>query len=191
MAMNKDDIKVKGMTVGTVLFTEEQIRERAAELGRQITEDYKGKQLIVLGMIKGAVLWMAELVKHIDLDLKFDFIAASSYGSSTTSSGVVKVKKDVDMDLYKKDVLIVEDIVDTGTTLAFMQKYLAERGPASVKICSMLDKPSRRTENGATVDYIGFQVDDLFVIGYGLDYDEKFRNLPYVSYLEPEDVDKL
>lgn len=191
MAMNKDDIKVEGMTVGTVLFTEEQIRKRAAELGKQITEDYKGKQLIVLGMIKGAVLWMAELVKHIDLDLKFDFIAASSYGSSTTSSGVVKVKKDVDMDLYKKDVLIVEDIVDTGTTLAFMQKYLAERGPASVKICSMLDKPSRRTENGATVDYIGFQVDDLFVIGYGLDYDEKFRNLPYVSYLEPEDVDKL
>ncbi len=191
MAMDKDDIKVEGMTVGTVLFTEEQIRERAAELGKQITEDYKGKQLIVLGMIKGAVLWMAELVKHIDLDLKFDFIAASSYGSSTTSSGVVKVKKDVDMDLYKKDVLIVEDIVDTGTTLAFMQKYLAERGPASVKICSMLDKPSRRTENGARVDYIGFTVDDLFVIGYGLDYDEKFRNLPYVSYLEPEDVDKL
>lgn len=191
MAMDKDDIKVEGMTVGKVLFTEDQIRERAIELGRQITQDYAGKQLIVLGMIKGAVLWMSELVKHIDLDLKFDFIAASSYGSSTTSSGVVKVKKDVDMDLYKKDVLIVEDIVDTGTTLAFMQKYLAERGPASVKICSMLDKPCRRTENGAKVDYVGFKVDDLFVIGYGLDYDEKFRNLPYVSYLEPEDVDKL
>ncbi len=191
MAVNKDDIKVEGMTVGKVLFTEEQIIQRATELGRQITEDYAGKQLIVLGMIKGAVLWMSELVKHIDLDVKFDFIAASSYGSSTTSAGVVKVKKDVEMDLYKKDVLIVEDIVDTGTTLAFMQKYLAERGPSSVKICSMLDKPSRRTEHGAKVDYIGFQVDDLFVIGYGLDYDEKFRNLPYVSYLEPEDVDKL
>ena len=188
------DIKeesVDGMTIGKVLYTEEQIRQRAAELGKQITEDYAGKQLIVLGMIKGAVLWMAELVKHIDLDVRFDFIAASSYGSSTTSSGAVKVKKDVDMDLYKKDVLIVEDIVDTGTTLAFMQKYLAERGPASVKICSMLDKPSRRTEHGAKVDYIGFTVDDLFIIGYGLDYDEKFRNLPYVSYLEPEDVDKL
>ena len=121
----KDDIKVEGMTVGKVLFTEEQIIQRATELGRQITEDNAGKQLIVLGMIKGAVLWMSELVKHIDLDVKFDFIAASSYGSSTTSSGVVKVKKDVEMDLYKKDVLIVEDIVDTGTTLAFMQKYLA------------------------------------------------------------------
>ena len=191
MATDLKDVKVEGMTVGKVLFTEEDIRNRAIDLGRQITEDYKGKQLIVLGMIKGAVLWMSELVKHIDLDLKFDFIAASSYGSSTTSSGVVKVKKDVEMDLYKKDVLIVEDIVDTGTTLAFMQKYLAERGPASVKICSMLDKPCRRTENGARVDYIGFQVEDLFVIGYGLDYDEKFRNLPYVSYLEPEDVDKL
>ena len=111
----------KELTIGKVLFTEEQIRKRAEELGAQITKDYAGKQLIVLGMIKGAVLWMAELVKHIDLDVRFDFIAASSYGSSTTSSGVVKVKKDVDMDLYKKDVLIVEDIVDTGTTLAFMQ----------------------------------------------------------------------
>lgn len=191
MSTDKKEEQLNGMTIGKVLFTEEQIKQRAKELGQQITEDYAGKQLIVLGMIKGAVLWMAELVKNIDLDVRFDFIAASSYGSSTTSSGVVKVKKDVDMDLYKKDVLIVEDIVDTGTTLAFMQKYLAERGPSTVKICSMLDKPSRRTKKGAKVDYIGFTVDDLFVIGYGLDYDEKFRNLPYVSYLEPEDVDKL
>ena len=191
MAAEKEIEKKENLTIGKILYTEEQIRERAKELGQQITEDYAGRELIVLGMIKGAVPWMAELMKNIDLDIKIDFIAASSYGSSTTSSGVVKVKKDVDMDLYKKDVLIVEDIVDTGTTLAFMQKYLAERGPSSVKICSMLDKPSRRTEHGATVDYKGFTVDDLFVIGYGLDYDEKFRNLPYISYLEPEDVDRL
>lgn len=181
----------KKFSIGKVLFTQDEIRNRAKELGAQITKDYEGKTLIILGMLKGAVPWMAELIKYIDLDVRIDFIAASSYGSGTTTTGVVKVKKDVDMDLYKKDVLIVEDIVDTGTTLAFMQKYLAERGPATVKICSMLDKPSRRTEHGAVPDYVGFPVEDLFVIGYGLDYDEKFRNLPYISYLKPEDVDKL
>lgn len=188
MAERKDE---EGIAIGKILYTDEDIRKRAAELGAEITRDYAGKQLVVLGMLKGAIPWMAELIKCIDLDIRIDFIAASSYGSSTTSSGVVKVKKDVDFDIYKKDVLIVEDIVDTGTTLAFMQKYLGERGPASVKICSMLDKPSRRTKQGATVDYKGFTVDDLFIVGYGLDYDEKFRNLPYISYLEPEDVDKL
>ncbi len=182
---------VEGLTIGKVLFTQDQIRKRAQELGTEITKDYEGKQLVVLGMLKGAIPWMAELIKYIDLDLRIDFIAASSYGSGTMTTGVVKIKKDVEFDIFKKDVLIVEDIVDTGTTLAFMQKYLAERGPASVKICSMLDKPSRRVEHGAKVDYRGFTVDDLFIIGYGLDYDEKFRNLPYISYLAPDDVDKL
>ena len=186
-----DSRDAKGITVGRVLYTQDDIRNRAKELGAEITKDYDGKQLVVLGMLKGAVPWMAELIKYIELDVRIDFIAASSYGSGTTSTGVVKIKKDVEFDIYKKDVLIVEDIVDTGTTLAFMQKYLSERGPASVKICSMLDKPSRRTEHGAKVDYKGFTVDDLFVIGYGLDYDEMFRNLPYISYLEPEDVEKL
>ena len=179
------------LSIGKILYTQDQIRERAKELGAQITKDYEGKQLVVLGMLKGAIPWMAELIKYIDLDVRIDFIAASSYGSGTTTTGVVKIKKDVEFDIYKKDVLIVEDIVDTGTTLAFMQKYLGERGPASVKICSMLDKPSRRTKQGAKVDYKGFTVDDLFIIGYGLDYDEKFRNLPYISYLEPDDVDRL
>ena len=181
----------ESVTIGKILYTQEEIRNRAMELGAQITRDYAGKQLVVLGMLKGAVQWMSELVKYIDLDVRIDFIAASSYGSGTVTTGVVKIKKDIEFDIYKKDVLIVEDIVDTGTTLAFMQKYLAERGPSSVKICSMLDKPSRRTKTGAKVDYIGFTVEDLFVIGYGLDYDEKFRNLPYISYLEPDDVDRL
>lgn len=186
-----DSNDAERLTIGKVLYTQDEIRERAKELGAEITRDYEGKQLVVLGMLKGAVPWMAELIKYIDLDIRIDFIAASSYGSSTISSGVVKIKKDVDMDLYKKDVLIVEDIVDTGNTLAFMKKYLEERGPSSVKICSMLDKPSRRTEHGAKVDYKGFTVEDMFIIGYGLDYDEKFRNLPYISYLESDDVDKL
>ena len=147
-----DSNDAERLTIGKVLYTQDEIRERAKELGAEITRDYEGKQLVVLGMLKGAVPWMAELIKYIDLDIRIDFIAASSYGSSTISSGVVKIKKDVDMDLYKKDVLIVEDIVDTGNTLAFMKKYLEERGPSSVKICSMLDKPSRRTEHGAKVD---------------------------------------
>jgi len=177
--------------IGKILYTKKDIRDMAERLGKQITKDYEGKELVVIGMLKGAFLWMAELIQHIDLDLKVDFVAASSYGSGTTSSGVVKIKQDISVNIYKKDILLVEDIVDTGTTLAYMQQYLQERSPASVKICTMLDKPSRRTEKGAHPDYIGETVDDLFIIGYGLDYDERYRNLPYISYLDESDVDKL
>lgn len=174
-------------TMGRILFTEEEILKRAEELGAQISEDYAGEELIVLGTLRGAVMWMCDLLKRLTLDTKIDFISASSYGSATQSSGVVRITRDVDMDLYKKNVLIVEDIVDTGTTLKYLKNYLGERNPKSVKICTMLDKPSRR-RNDLTADYIGFEIDDLFVIGYGLDYDQKYRNLPYISYLEATDV---
>jgi hypoxanthine phosphoribosyltransferase len=176
-------------SIGKILYTEEDIRNRAVELGEQITNDYKGKELIVIGTLKGAVMWMSELIKHIDLDVKIDFIAAGSYGSGTTSSGVVKVTKDVDMNIYKKDVLIIEDIVDTGTTLAYLEKYLGDRKPNSVRICTLLDKPSRRKNDDLVIDYKGFTVEDLFIVGYGMDYDQKYRNLPYISYLEPSDID--
>ncbi|MBQ1490167.1 MAG: hypoxanthine phosphoribosyltransferase [Eubacterium sp.] len=173
--------------LGKILYTEEDIRKRAKELGAQITEDYAGEELIVLGTLRGAVMWMCDLLKCINLDTKIDFISASSYGSATQTSGVVRITRDVDMDLYKKNVLIVEDIVDTGTTLKYLKNYLGERNPKSVRICTMLDKPSRR-RNDLVADYIGFEIDDLFVIGYGLDYDQKYRNLPYISYLEATDV---
>ncbi|MGI6211624.1 MAG: hypoxanthine phosphoribosyltransferase [Anaerovoracaceae bacterium] len=177
-------------TKGKVLFTEKEIRARAKELGRQITRDYAGQELIVVGTLKGAVMWMSELIKYIDLDVKIDFIQASSYGSSSTTSGVVKIKKDISMDIYNKNVLIVEDIIDTGTTLRFMKEYLADRNPKSVAICTMLDKPSRRTK-AVEAEYVGYTVEDLFVIGYGLDYDQHYRNLPYISYLEPTDLNSV
>ena len=170
-------------TVGRVLFTEEMIRQRAHELGEQISRDYAGEPLVLLCTLKGSVVWMGDLMKEITIDTEIDFISASSYGSSTSSSGVVKISKDVKMDLFQKNVLIVEDIVDTGNTLAFMRDYLKDRNPKSVNICTMLDKPSRRTAD-VVPDYIGFTVDDLFIIGYGLDFDQKYRNLPYVSYLD-------
>ena len=167
---------------GKILYTEEQIRERAKELAKQISTDFEGEELIVIGTLKGSV--MCDLLKELTIDTSIDFIKASSYGSSTTSSGVVKIKMDTDMNLYQKNVLIIEDIVDTGTTLTFLLEKLKERNPKTIKVCTMLDKPSRRT-TGFVADYIGFTVDDLFIIGYGLDFDQKYRGLPYISYLQP------
>lgn len=170
-------------TKGKILFTEEQILQRAKELGEEISRDYAGEDIVLLGTLKGAVLWMSDLMKNISIDTKIDFVSASSYGSGTMSTGIVKITKDVDMDLFNKHVLIIEDIIDTGTTLKYLRDYLAERNPKSIKICTLLDKPSRRKAE-VYGDYIGFEVEDLFIIGYGLDYDQKYRNLPYVSYLE-------
>ena len=170
--------------LGKILFTQEEITEKAEELGARITEDYAGEELIVVGTLKGAVMWMSELIKYIDLDVKIDFVSASSYGSGTTTSGVVKVTKDLSMDIYRKNVLIVEDIIDTGTTLSYLVNNFKDRNPKSVEICTMLDKPSRRTHT-LKGKYTGFTIDDLFVVGYGLDYDQKYRNLPYISYLDP------
>lgn len=180
----------EGMTIGKVLFTGEQITARARELGEQITRDFAGKEVFLLGTLKGSVMWMAEIMKYIELDTTIDFIQASSYGSSTISSGVVKIGYDPTENMYNKNVIILEDIIDTGNTLSYLVKKLEERHPKTLKICTMLDKPSRRTAD-IHGDYVGFAVDDLFVIGYGLDYDQKYRNLPYVSYLTEEDAGNL
>ena len=168
---------------GTILLTQEQIWNRAIELGKQITEDFKGEEVILIGTLKGAVMWMADMMKTIDLDAKIDFIAASSYGSSTVSSGKLVIKKDIELDVEGKNVIIVEDIIDTGNTLKNLQTYFREKNAKCVTICTLLDKPSRRTAD-VTGDYIGFEIEDLFVIGYGLDFDQKYRNLPYISYLD-------
>lgn len=177
-------------TVGRILISEEEILRRAREIGQQITKDYKGEEVVVLGTLKGSLLWMSDVVKNINLDVKLDFIQASSYGSSTISSGVVKVGYDPSENMYNRNVIIMEDIVDTGNTLSYIVKKLEERNPKSVKICTMLDKPSRRVSD-IKADYIGFEVENLFIVGYGLDYDQRFRNLPYVSYLTEEDVEAL
>jgi hypoxanthine phosphoribosyltransferase len=168
--------------VGTVLFTEKEIAKRAKEIGKQISEDFEGEDIIVIAALKGAFVWLSELIKNIDLDVTIDFVKASSYGSSTTSTGVVTIKLEPDVNMYNKNVILVEDIIDTGLTLSKLKDKFLERNPKSLKICAMLDKPSRRTTD-ITADYLGFSIDDLFVVGFGLDYDEKYRNLPYISYL--------
>ncbi len=170
---------------GEVMITQEQILQRAKEIGDQISADFAGEEVIVIGILKGAVLWMADVVKNIKLDARLDFMACSSYGASTKSSGIVKINKDLDNSIEGKNVIIVEDIVDSGITLNYLKHYLAGRNPKCVKICTLLDKPEgRRVELKA--DYVGFEVDDRFIIGYGLDYDQVYRNLPYISYLKQE-----
>ena len=182
MSMN-DDIK-------NVLVSEEQLKAKVAELGAQISKDYKGKNLVLVSILKGSVVFMADLMRAISILCNIDFMVVSSYGgSNTTTSGLVKIIKDLDGDLSGKDVLIVEDILDTGVTLSNLVPMLKMRNPSSVKICTILDKPSRRKADIAP-DYEGFQVPDEFVVGYGLDYDEKYRNLPYVGVLKPEIYEK-
>ena len=171
-------------TVGEVMITEEQIRARAAEIGKEISEEFAGEEMLVVGILKGAVLWLADVVKNIDNDnLGIDFMVVSSYGSSTKSSGVVKIVKDLDSDIAGKIVIIVEDIVDSGITLSYLKRYLSGRNAKAVKICTLLDKPEgRKVELEA--DYIGFTVPDRFIVGYGLDFDQKYRQLPYISFLK-------
>ena len=165
-----------------ILFTEEQIRKRAGEIGAQIDKDYEGESIYLVGTLRGAVVWMADIMKSISLDVEVDFVAASSY-AGTNTTGVVTIKKDVDGNVEGKNVIIVEDIVDTGTTLLKLMEYFKARGAKSVEICSMLNKPSRRTAD-VEPKYCGFDIDNLFVIGYGLDFDQKYRNLPYIGYIE-------
>ncbi len=172
-------------TIGTVLITEEQIREKAKEIGAQITKDYAGKEIILIGILRGAVPWMAEVMKRIELDMVIDFMAVSSYGAATKSSGVVKINKDLDVNIDGRDIIIVEDIVDSGVTLSYLEGYLQSRGAASIKLCSLLDKPEGRRVD-IKADYVGFTVDDRFIVGYGLDYDQRYRNLPYITWLESE-----
>lgn len=172
-----------GNTIGKILFTQEQIWRRAEELGQEISEDYAGEKVVLIGTLKGAIPFMADLMKNISLDIEIDFVAASSYGSGTESSGEVILKHDITLDLEGKHVILVEDIIDTGNTIKALKAYLQKRGPKSVSICTLLDKPARRTVD-VKGDYIGFVVEDLFIVGYGLDFNQKYRNLPYISYLE-------
>ncbi|MBE3102265.1 MAG: hypoxanthine phosphoribosyltransferase [Firmicutes bacterium] len=175
--------------ISRVLINEEQLMNRVREMGRQITEDYTGKNLVIIGILKGAVIFTSDLVKEIKLPLVMDFMAVSSYGSSTKSSGVVRILKDLDEEIEGKDILIVEDIVDTGLTLHYLVENLLSRRPKSIKICCFLDKPSSRTA-AVNVSYVGFSISDEFVVGYGLDYGEKYRNLPYIGILAKEAYEK-
>ena len=168
-----------------VLLSEEEIRAKCKEMGARISQDYKGKNLMLVTVLKGAVVFLADLMRAIDVPAEIDFMVVSSYGSGVKSSGVVKIVKDLDVPLAGKDLLIVEDILDSGLTLSYIKELLESRGPASIKIATLLDKPSRRKVD-LVADYIGFSVPDEFVIGYGLDYDEKYRNLPYIGILKPE-----
>lgn len=171
--------------VQEILFTEEAVAERVRELGAEITRDYEGKDLLVIGILKGASIFMAELVKRIDALVKIDFMAVSSYGTSSESSGVVRIIKDLDQSIEGRDVLIVEDIIDTGLTLVYLKTLLEGRKAASVKVAALLDKPDRHKVD-IRADYLGFTVPDHFIVGYGLDYAEQYRNLPYVGVLKPE-----
>ena len=179
--MNKD--------VEKILLNEEQIAEICKKVGAEITNDYQGKDLLAVGILKGSVLFFADVIRNIDLDMSIDFMVVSSYGAGATTSGMVQILKDISVDIKGKNVLIVEDIVDTGVTLYNVKNVLLERGAASVKICTFLDKPSRRTAN-IKADYIGCEVPDEFVVGYGLDYAEKYRNLPYLGVLKREVYEK-
>lgn len=173
--------------IAEVLLTEAQIKQRVAEMGAQISLDYAGKELMLVCILKGANIFLADLVREITIPLSYDFVAVSSYGADTKSSGVVRILKDLDESVESKHILVVEDIVDTGLTLrlSYLLENLRSRRAASVKICTLLDKPSRRRMD-VPVDYFGFRVEDQFVIGYGLDYAGMYRNLPYIGILKPE-----
>ena len=166
-----------------ILLTEQEVDQRIQQLGRQISEDYAGKQVHLVCVLKGGSFFMCELAKRITVPVSLDFMSVSSYGKSTKSSGVVKIVKDLDEPLKDKDVLVVEDIVDSGRTLNYLLEMLGDRGPASLKLCTLLDKPERRVTD-VKVDYTGFEIPDEFVVGYGLDYDQRYRNLPYIGVVE-------
>ncbi len=166
-----------------ILISEEELNSIVEDIAKRINEDYKGKNLLLVGLLKGSIAFMADLMKKLEVDCKIDFICVSSYGSSTESSGRVNIIKDVSQSVEGMDILIIEDIIDSGNTLAFILKYFEAKGANSVKICTLLSKPSRRVVQ-IPVDYIGREIPDEFVIGYGLDYAEKYRNLPYVGILK-------
>ena len=173
-----------------ILVSEQQLRDKVAELGAAISRDYAGRDLLLVSILKGAVVFMADLMRAVTIPCGIDFMVVSSYGgANTTTTGLVKIVKDLDQDLTGKDVLIVEDILDTGVTLSHLVPMLQMRNPNSVKICAILSKPSRRQAD-IEPDYKGFDVPDEFVVGYGLDYDEKYRNLPYVGVLKPQVYNK-
>ena len=167
-----------------VLFTERQIAVMVERVGQQISRDYKGKNLLLVSVLKGSVVFMADLMRSITIPAKIDFMAVSSYGSGTKSSGVVKIIKDLDIHLSGYDIVLVEDILDSGKTLSYLMELLRDRNPKSLQICALFDKPERR-EVELQAAYVGSVIPDAFIVGYGLDYDEKYRNLPFVGVLEP------
>src|SRR6266496_1820120 len=172
--------------IGEVLLTEQQIQARVVELGRQISEDSAGRELTLVSVLKGSLLFMADLMRAIDVPLRIDLMETSSYGGATTeSSGLVRILKDLSSSIEGEDVLIVEDIIDTGLTLNYLIRYLRGKNPKTLRICTLLDKPARRLVE-IPVDYIGFEIPDQFVVGYGLDYGELYRNLRFVGVLRPE-----
>ena len=168
-----------------ILVTKEEISRKVSELGRKIAADYAGKSPVMVCILKGACIFFSDLIREIPLPLTTDFMAISSYGSATKTSGVVRILKDLDKDILGKDVIIVEDIVDTGITLNYLMNLLIQRGAASLKIAALLDKTARRKVPDLKVDYVCFDIPDAFVVGYGLDYDQKYRNLPDIGVLSP------
>ncbi|GAB1476703.1 hypoxanthine phosphoribosyltransferase [Bacillota bacterium] len=175
----------KNYVFGDVMISKEEIQNRVAELGSEISRDYKGESILAICVLKGAVLFMSDLIRELNIETKIDFMAVSSYGASTKSTGVVRILKDLDSNIEGENVIIVEDIIDSGLTLKYLKEYLLARDPKSLKICTLLDKPERRTAD-IKADYVGFSIDNKFIVGYGLDFNQKYRNLPYISYLEEE-----
>ena len=166
------------------LINEQELHQRIKELAKQIEKDYSGKEITLICILKGSVFFTVELAKNIEGDVKLEFIRVSSYGEGTESTGEIKMKLDLKDSIQGKDVVIIEDIIDTGRTLSYLIEYLKMKKPNSIKLCALLDKPERRIIKEVKVDYTGFQIPDKFVIGYGLDWDEKYRNLPYIGYIE-------
>jgi hypoxanthine phosphoribosyltransferase len=171
--------------LSSILMDEHRIQTRVREIGAQITSDYQGKSPVLIGILKGGVVFLADLVRCINMPVELDFLAISSYGSEASSSGVVKIRKDIDTDLSGKDVIIVEDIVDSGLSLQYIKDYIAKHAPASVRTCVLLDKPQAHKLD-VSFDYVGFEIGNEFVVGYGLDYNENYRNLPYIGILKEE-----
>jgi hypoxanthine phosphoribosyltransferase len=171
--------------VERTLISEEEIHQRISELGEQITRDYENQDLMLVGVLKGAVIFMVDLARTINLPLEIDFMATSSYGASTESSGVVRILKDLDRSIEGRNILIVEDIVDSGLTLKYLREILSDRGPRSIRICALLNKQKARKAD-VEIDYVGFEIPDEFVIGYGLDFAEIYRNLPFIGVLKRE-----
>lgn len=169
--------------IGEVMISEDELQERILQLGNQISKDYEGKEILLIGVLKGACIFMSDLMKRINNTVNIDFMAVSSYGASTKSTGVVRIIKDLDTSIEGKEVLIVEDIIDTGLTLHYLCDNLRSRDPKSLKVCTLLDKPERR-EIDMKADYVGFEVPNKFIVGFGLDYEEKYRNLPYITCLK-------
>ena len=167
-----------------VLLSEDEVNKRISEVAAQISRDYQGKEIHLICILKGGVFFTCELAKRLELPVTLDFMSVSSYGNDTKSSGVVRIVKDLDEPLAGKDVLIVEDIIDSGRTLSYLIEVLKQRGPESIRLCTLLDKPERRVKKQVKVDYTCFTIPDEFVVGYGLDYDQKYRNLPYIGVVE-------